>query len=158
MKNKHSFHIPVMGIGFSVDSALKVARFGINTVMSLSGNSLHEKLRKFHSEKHGIPYEKITKEVDDFKAKRTTAYLNFLDNQITKTFDNYANSPLQYKGEIEKCIDLLPNNSNLKQEFHNLMEAPLVPSKIKNWIETNLEVGSIDVNIILYQSCFRQRQ
>lgn len=61
MKNKHSFHIPVMGIGFTVDSALKVARYGINSVMSLSGQSLHEKLRKFYSEKYDIAYEKTTR-------------------------------------------------------------------------------------------------
>jgi hypothetical protein len=137
-----------MGIGFTVDSALKVARYGINSVLSLSGQSLHEKLRKFHSEKNGIAYEKITKEVDDYKALRTTIYLNFLDDQVTKTFDNYKNSPLQHKGEIEKYINLSPNSSKLKKEFHSLMETPSEDNKIKNWIETNIEAGSIDVNIM----------
>ena len=131
-----------------VDSALKVARYGIDSVLSLSGQSLHEKLRKFHSEKLGIPFKEITKKVDDYKAKRTTAYLNFLDDQITKTFDNYRNSPLHYKRDIEKYIELLPNNSKLKKEFHSLMKKPSDSNKIKNWIETNLKAGSINVNIM----------
>ena len=148
MTNKHSFHIPVMGIGFSVDSALKVARYGINSVLSLSGFSLHEKLRKYYCEKYGIVYEKITKDENDYKAKRTTAYLNLLDDQITISFDNYKNSPLQHIDEIEKHIDLLPNNIELRKEFHNLIGTPSDPNTIKKWIETNLKVGSIDVNIM----------
>jgi len=141
--------MPVMGIGFSVDSALKVAHLGINSVLSLSGHSLHEKLRKFYFEKFNIAYEKITKEVEDYKAKRTTAYLNFLDDQTTKTFNNYKLFPQKYKSEIEKSIDLLPNNSKLKEKFNSLMEsAPLDLNKIKNWIGSNLKTGSIDVNIM----------
>ena len=51
MKNRHSFHIPVMGIGFTVDTPIKVARFGINSVMAILGDKLNEKLRKIYCEK-----------------------------------------------------------------------------------------------------------
>jgi len=30
----HSFHIPVMGTGFTIDTPLKVARYGISSVIS----------------------------------------------------------------------------------------------------------------------------
>ena len=35
MEQKHPFHIPVMGIAFTLDSPIKVARFGINSVISI---------------------------------------------------------------------------------------------------------------------------
>jgi len=137
-----------MGIGFTVDSALKVARYGINSVMSLGGQRLHEKLRKFHSEQHGIAYEEITEKVDDYRAKRTTAYLNLLNDLVSKTFEEYKNSPQQYKAEIEQHINMLPDNTKLKKEFHDLMEGSSNSDNFNKWIESNLQLGSIDVNIM----------
>ena len=34
-KNKHTFHIPVMGTGFTIDTPIKVAKYGISSVVSL---------------------------------------------------------------------------------------------------------------------------
>lgn len=33
--SEHSFHIPVMGIAFTIDTPIKVARFGISSVISI---------------------------------------------------------------------------------------------------------------------------
>ncbi len=46
MTKAHSFHIPVMGIGYTVDTPLKVAQYGIDSVISLVDDILLEKLRK----------------------------------------------------------------------------------------------------------------
>ena len=46
MKNTHAFHIPVLGIGFTIDSPLKVAQYGMDSVISLVDDILLEKLRK----------------------------------------------------------------------------------------------------------------
>ena len=45
MKKGHSFHIPVMGIGFTIDTPLKVAQYGMDSVISLVDDILIEKLR-----------------------------------------------------------------------------------------------------------------
>lgn len=148
MKNTHSFHIPVMGIGFTVDSALKVAHFGIDSVLSLSGHKLHEKLRKFHGDKHGIPYVEISEEVEDYKAKRTTAYLNLLADLTTKKIEEYKNSPTEHRTEIEKYCDLLPDGLALKKEFNDLMGPLFDVGKYGNWVDSNFKIGSIDVNIM----------
>jgi len=148
MKNKHSFHIPVMGIGFTVDSALKVAHFGIDSVLSLSGHKLHEKLRKFHGENNGIVYEEISEKVEDYKAKRTTAYLNFLSDLTTNKINDFKDSPFKFRSQIEKYLDLLPDGENLKKELDNLMSPPIDIEDYKKWISTHLKVGSIDVNIM----------
>ena len=57
MKHIHSFHIPVMGIGFTIDSPLKVAHYGIDSVISLVDDILLEKLRRMYSHKFEIPYK-----------------------------------------------------------------------------------------------------
>ena len=35
MPKKHTFHIPVMGTGFTLDTPLKVAHLGIDSVVSI---------------------------------------------------------------------------------------------------------------------------
>ena len=64
MKKAHSFHIPVMGIGFTIDSPLKVAQYGIDSVISLVDDILLEKLRKMYCELHEMPYKEITDKIE----------------------------------------------------------------------------------------------
>ena len=57
----HKFHIPVLGLGYSVDTPLKVARYGISSVVSVVDDELIERMREYHSKKNGEPYHAITK-------------------------------------------------------------------------------------------------
>lgn len=45
----HTFHIPVMGLAFTIDSPIKVARFGIDSVMSIVEYNLLEMARDQYS-------------------------------------------------------------------------------------------------------------
>ncbi len=49
-----------MGIGYTADNPLKVATYGIDSVISLVDDILLEKLRKYYSELHQIEYHEIT--------------------------------------------------------------------------------------------------
>ena len=70
MLKAHSFHIPVMGIGFTIDTPLKVSQYGIDSVISLVDDILLEKLRKMYCGKYELPYNEITEKTEDFRAKR----------------------------------------------------------------------------------------
>ena len=60
MKNSsHSFHIPVMGTGFTIDTPLRVTKYGISSVVPLVDDVLIEQVRKYYCEKEGEPYEEI---------------------------------------------------------------------------------------------------
>ena len=83
-KNKHTFHIPVMGTGFTIDTPIKVAKYGISSVVSLVDDLLVENMREYYSKKLDIPFKNISNKIDDFRAKRFTEYLNLMD-QIVKT-------------------------------------------------------------------------
>ncbi|MDX1760443.1 MAG: hypothetical protein R3306_12480, partial [Arenibacter algicola] len=84
--NKHSFHIPVMGIGFTIDTPLKVSHLGIDSVISLVDDILIEKLRKMYCEKFELPYQEISDKLEDFRAKRITSYLNLINDVAQKKF------------------------------------------------------------------------
>ena len=80
----HSFHIPVLGVGYSVDTPINVAPYGISSVISLVDDSTIEKMREFYSRKFDIPFKKITKEVEDFRAKRIASYLDMVDEIVKR--------------------------------------------------------------------------
>jgi hypothetical protein len=148
MKNSHSFHIPVMGIGFTIDSPLKVAQYGIDSVISLVDDILLEKLRKMYSEKFEIPYKEITDKMEDFRAKRITSYLNLMSDLAHEKFEALKNVTAEAHDDIKTYINMLPNSSTLKSEFIKLTETGFDPSEIKKWASKNLTMGSIDVNIM----------
>ncbi|CAH8287458.1 hypothetical protein EV196_109158 [Mariniflexile fucanivorans] len=148
MKKAHSFHIPVMGIGFTIDSPLKVAQYGIDSVISLVDDILLEKLRKMYSEKFEIPYTEITDKIDDFRAKRITSYLNMMSDLVDKKFEDLKNGVSEKGEELKAYINMLPSSSAIKQEFNKLTENGFNIAELKNWASQNLTKGSIDVNIM----------
>ena len=75
-----------MGTGFSIDSPIKVAQYGISSVISLVDDMLIEKMRKFYSEKINEPFHEITNKIEDYRAKRITAYLNLVDKIVKEKF------------------------------------------------------------------------
>ena len=148
MTNAHSFHIPVMGIGFTIDTPLKVSRYGINSVVSLVDDILIEKLRKMYCDKLGRSYSEITDKMDDFRAKRITSYLNLIYEESEKKFEELKNVTAESVTEIRKYFSMLPDTSSLKQEFKNLTKDSFNLQEIKTWVVEHLSMGSIDVNIM----------
>lgn len=148
MTKVHSFHIPVMGIGFTIDSPLKVSQYGIDSVISLVDDILLEKLRKMYCDKFEQPYAEITEKVDDFRAKRITSYLNLIQELAQKKFDEFKNFTFDSSSEIKKYFSMLPDTSTLKQEFRNLTQNDFNTHAVKHWIKENMSMGSVDVNIM----------
>ncbi len=148
MLNPHSFHIPVMGLAFTVDSPFKVAHYGIDSVISISDDELIEKMRKLYSELFEIPYNEITKKIDDYRAKRITSYLNLINELVENKFNELKSNTLEKADEIKKYFNLLPDTSNIKKEFKNLTDKYFNFNDISNWLKENLQRGSIDVNIM----------
>ena len=148
MTKTHSFHIPVMGIGYTIDTPLKVSQYGIDSVISLLDDILLEKLRKMYSDKFEIPYNEISNKVADFRAKRITSYLNLINKLAEKKFKEFKNTTSEKNNEIKKYFNMLPDTSALKQEFKKRTAKYFNANEIKNWLKDNLSMGSIDVNIM----------
>lgn len=145
----HKFHIPVLGVAFSVDAPLKVAKYGISSVMSLVDDTLVERLRQHYLEKLGRPYVKI-EDSDQARSLRITAYLNMIKQLVEEQFEELKNSPFENGSEITKYFEMLPDSSELKIKYYEMLntENERVRINLQNELRNNIYPGSIDVNIM----------
>lgn len=145
----HTFHIPVMGLAYTIDSPIRVAQYGISSVISIADDDLIEKMRDFYSTKFNFPYEEINQKFHDYRAERITSYLNLVDKIVKQKFENFKTELAESKTALENFIATLPNTSDIKKGFQNLLEdGILFKENIQNYIESNLFPGEIDVNIM----------
>ena len=148
-RSTHSFHIPVLGTGFTIDTPLRVAKYGISSVISLGDDILIEQMRRFHCEKEGEPYEEISGHQEDARARRITAYLNLVDRLVHGQVDVLQASPFEVGSEITRYFELLPN-APLKLAYREMLATVDPGQKVRMQDELRcLAVpGSIDVNIM----------
>ena len=66
-----------MGTGFSIDTPIKVAKYGISSVISIVDDCLIEDMRKYLTTR-GKDYTPISNEDEDHRARRITAHLNLV--------------------------------------------------------------------------------
>jgi hypothetical protein len=138
-----------MGIGFTIDTPLKIARYGVSSVISLVDDTFIEQMRKYHSELAGEPYERIGSKEEDHRARRTTAYLNLVDNLVKKQVEELQASPFEHGSEITRYYDLLPE-SELKAKYRQMTEAgnPVEKERLEKELRREAVPGTIDVNIM----------
>ena len=147
----HEFHIPVMGTGHSVDTPIRVACFGITSVISLVDDLLLEKIRKYYSEKFSLPYSRIPANENDGRAKRITAYLETVQKIVHTKIDRIKKQPFFKNNEKSKYFDLLPEKSPLKKAYNELlnMNEGSERSALEKELTSKIRPGSIDVNIMV---------
>ncbi|MDF1526680.1 MAG: hypothetical protein RRA15_09640 [bacterium] len=145
----HTFFIPVMGIGFTIDTALKIARYGVSSVLSLVDDTFIQQMCKYHSELNGEPFKEIGRKEEDFRAKRTTAYLNLVDKLVKKQVKELQASPFEPGSEITRYYELLPQ-SGLKAKYKQMIETEDLIEKEQLQSDLRLAAvpGTIDVNIM----------
>ncbi|MDB5135027.1 MAG: hypothetical protein JWP37_1630 [Mucilaginibacter sp.] len=146
----HTFHIPVLGLGFSIDTPLKVARYGISSVMSIVDDDLIERMREFHHQKNNKHFIPIAKGTEDCRQKRITAYLNMVDETVNEQFEQLKNQPFEAGSDLCRYFELLPEASQLKQGYDLMTEYPDNERKhiFENILRQLMTKGSIDVNIM----------
>jgi len=144
----HKFHIPVLGLGFSIDTPLKVAKYGISSVVSVVDDELIERMREYHCQE--IEYIPIPKKAEDSRARRITCYLNMLDKMVDFDFESIKKLPFEEDNELCRYFEMLPDDSQLKQGYELMMEYPEGERKtiFQNILRKRMVKGSIDVNIM----------
>ncbi|WP_375583470.1 hypothetical protein [Cyclobacterium xiamenense] len=149
MSKMHSFHIPVMGLGFTVDSPLKVARFGIDSVVSIMDDQLLEEMRRIYSGKLGIPYVPIEEKAADARARRVREYLNFLQATVTGQIRELKQQAFGEDKEIDTYFTLLPETHPLYQVYRRMQQATGAErGALEDELRKAIVPGSIDVNIM----------
>ncbi len=136
-----------MGIGFTIDTPLKVAQYGISSAISLGDDRLMEKLRKFYCGQSGRPYQPIPDHTEDCRAKRIKSYLNLIDKLVKEKFEELKKSVFEETGAFRKYMDLLPDFSLAKRRFYSFAVSKNL-QEMQEWLRENLAMGAIDVNIM----------
>ena len=148
MSSHHTFHIPVMGTAFTADSPLKVAHYGISTVIALADDVLLERLRKYYSDLNNISYEEIKNNSKDYRADRITAYLNMVHVLVSNKFEDFTTSTSDKFDEVKKYFEMLPDTASVKKEFNKIISDTFKFEDLSTWLKDNLSFGSVDVNIM----------
>ncbi|MGE4587797.1 MAG: hypothetical protein AB7D05_10690, partial [Mangrovibacterium sp.] len=147
MNINHSFHIPVMGLAYTVDTPVKVAHLGISSVISIVDDYLVEKMREFYSRKMNLPFKGIPLKSDDSRARRIKAYLDLVDQMVSRKFEELIENFQQKGSELERYFELLPNADTVREKFRQISRSEGL-QEVKKWLRSNLRPGSIDVNIM----------
>ena len=137
-----------MGTAFTADSPLKVAHYGINTVVALADDVLLERLRKYYSELYNIYYSEINNKTKDYRADRITSYLNLVNEIVCKKYDEFVFTTKEKFEDIKKYYSMLPDCSEVKNEFYKIISESFSFDDLSKWLKDNLTMGSIDVNIM----------
>ena len=147
---EHTFHIPVMGTGYTLTSPIKVAQYGINSVVSLVDDILMEKMRKHLCKMYYIDYKEISSKDIDHRAKRITNYLNLLNDIVNRQITKLKSEPFLKNTSVSKYFKLLPDNSSLKKKYQQMRDTinAFKQVELQDELKKHLLPGSIDVNIM----------
>lgn len=146
----HTFHIPVLGLAYTIDTPLRVARYGISSVIAITDDLLVERMREYHTKQEGEVFVPISDKEPDARARRITAYLNLLNRVVNAQFDELRALPFEPGTDITRYFELLPDTSALRRKYLLMLAAEHTTEKLRIQMElrAEMEKGSIDVNIM----------
>ena len=147
---QHRFHIPVMGLAYTIDSPVKVARFGISSVISIVEDRLLEMMRSYYYPTINKEYKPISTSETDYRAKRITDYLNLVNSIVKTQVEKLRNTAFVKGSEIVKYFEMLPDENPLKKMYRQMAKTNSLPEKekIEAYLRTQIKPGNIDVNIM----------
>src|SRR5690554_4408289 len=150
LASPHTFHIPVMGIAYTIDSPIKVAHFGINSVLSIIEDNLVEVMRKHYYQLNNEPYIPIPAKSEHSRSRRITDYLNLMQRIVNSNFEKLKTSAFEAGSDIVKYFEMLPDNSFLKEKYLEWFSMPNSTEKetAEQFLRDNLVSGAIEVNIM----------
>lgn len=138
-----------MGTGYTIDTPIRVAHYGISSVISIIDHRLTEQMREYYSKLYHFEFTFIPETEADARAKRITAYLNLVHKIVGQKFEALKTSVFEAGSEITKYFELLSDASPLKIKYQNMLQLFGEQRTIaENKLRELLMPGSIDVNIM----------
>lgn len=146
----HTFHIPVMGLAYTIDTPIKVAHYGISSVLSIVEDRLVEMMRRHYYPLANKEYKPIPATAPDYRARRITDYLDLVNTIVQQNFDKVKHAAFEAGSEIVKYFELLPEDSNLKKIYRQMLHSKDEDEKkgFETYLRTHIKPGNIDVNIM----------
>ena len=139
-----------MGLAFTIDTPVKVARFGISSVISIIEDELVEEMREFYSKDQNLPFTPISVKEEDYRARRITAYLDLVHDIVARQMTVMKQEPFEAGKDITRYFELLPDNSSLRRKYLKAMtmEPGAERTLFEHELRDSIVAGSIDVNIM----------
>ena len=146
----HTFHIPVLGLAYSIDSPIKVAPLAISSTISIVDDIAIERIRTYYHQKYNFPFTPISNKEDDARAKRITAYLNLVQILVDLEFEEIKAQDFGSDNQLTTYFSLLPASSLLKKDYQEMLAENNGPQKLllQKQLKKNMVKGAIDVNIM----------
>lgn len=150
LKSEHTFHIPVMGLAYTIDSPIKVAKFGISSVISIIEDRLIEMMRKHYYPTINLPYVAITNDEPDYRAKRISDYLNLVNTIVNQQVDKIKAENFEEGTDLVRYFEMLPAESRLAKLYTEMVycKDDTAKKQRQDYLKTQVVAGSIDVNIM----------
>jgi hypothetical protein len=157
----HTFHVPVMGTGFTIDTPVRIGKYGIASVVSLVDDNLIEKVRRTYAKKWQLPYRRISSRSGLDRARRITAYFDLMVDILELQIAAIKALPFQPDNEKAKYFDLLPDSSptkalyqtflhlkdpSAKTAMEDLLNQAIVPGRLACNIMTKVDAARYDTN------------
>lgn len=139
-----------MGLAYTIDTPVKVARFGISSVISIMEDRLIELMRSYYYPTMGMAYTPISIHEEDYRARRITDYLNLVQAIVQRQVEKLKACAFEPGSEIVKYFELLPDESALKQLYLRMTRTshPSTKVEMENKLRSLIRPGAIDVNIM----------
>jgi hypothetical protein len=146
----HHFHVPVMGTGFTIDSPLRLAPLGIDSVVSVVDDDLIEEIRQYVASAYNRTVEAIHRRDPDSRARRIRSYLDLLNELVHERFHELKQQALCDSPEKRRYFELLPENHPLREAYRQLMARATGSGRQpgEEALDAAMRPGSIDVNIM----------
>jgi hypothetical protein len=151
MKNlsPHTFHIPVMGLAYTIDTPVKVAKYGITSVVSIIEDYLIEQMREVICKNERIEYIKIHTTERDYRAKRITAYLNLVQDIVDRQIEEIKHEDFNSGKVIVQYFEMLPDSSEIKILYNKMLASQThEKERLQKQLRYLIIPGKIDVNIM----------
>lgn len=138
-----------MGLAYTIDTPIKVAKFGISSVISIIEDHLIEQMREVICKNENIVYVKIPVQERDYRAKRITAYLNLLQDIINTQIREIKLEDFENGKNITQYFEMLPENSSTKVLYKKMLECETEEKSVmQKQLKQLIVPGTIDVNIM----------
>jgi AcrR family transcriptional regulator len=145
----HSFHIPVMGTGFTVDTPIRVAKYGISSVIAIGDDVLLEQMREHYCREFGKPFIPIGRKSPDSRAHRIRAYLDLVNESVSEQVESVRTMPFLPGSDICRYFELLPNGP-LRASYVDMVASRTSDEKkrLQELLRRYVVPGRIEVNIM----------
>lgn len=139
-----------MGLAYTIDSPVKVARYGISSTISIIEDRLVEMMRGHYYNQLNEPYFSITTREKNYREKRVTDYLNLVNRIVKQQVEKLKASAFEAGSEIVKYFEMLPEDSKLKLLYQQMTKSKdeVEKESLQSMLRTQVTAGTIDVNIM----------